>query len=201
MTLQTFPTLAGLTFPVRRTPIWSTIHQEAVSGADAPLQLWTYPRWRYELQYDFLRSDANAELQSLAGFFNKVGGSASVFKFSDPDDGSVTTQGFGTGDGSTRAFGLVRTFGGFTEPVFAPIIDSNFKVFDNGSDVTSHVTVGTAGLVTWDVAPTSGHALTWTGSFNWLCRFDDDSADFEKFMNQLFSLGSLRFTTVKTTYA
>lgn len=195
-----FPTLKGLTFPVKRKPMWKTLHQESVSGMDNPVALWTFPRWAYELPFSFLRSDnVNLEWQTLVAFFNVVNGSALAFQFNDPDDNTATTQGFGTGDGVTTAFPLVRSLGGlggfsFVEPVFAPTVTT---IFDNGTPTVAY-TLGTQGMVTFNAAPAVGHALTWTGTYNWLCRFDDDTADFEKFASTFWDLKKIGFTTIKT---
>jgi uncharacterized protein (TIGR02217 family) len=200
MALPIFPSLIGVAYPVKRAPVWKTLHQEAVSGQDNPIPLWSFPRWSYELPYNVLRSDiVNLEWQALAAFFNQVRGSALVWQFTDPDDGSVTDQPFGTGDGVTVAFPLVRTMTGagsvaFNEPVFAPTI-TNIKI---AGTPTGAYTLGTQGLVTFTSAPGSGAALTWTGTYNWLCRFDDDAADFEKFLNTFWRLGKIKFTTIKT---
>lgn len=201
-----FPTLKGVTYPVKRFPMWRTLHQESVSGQDNPIPLWSFPRWRYELTYSAFNSGASAfqglpatEFQALAAFFNVVNGGASVFQYTDVDDGAVTNQLFGTGDGATVAFALSRTMTGaggvtFNEPVFAPTI-TNVKI---AGTPTGAYTLGTQGLVTFTSAPANGAALTWTGTFNWLCRFDEDSSQFEKFMNNLWELKSIRFTTIKT---
>ena len=201
MTVATFPSstaLAGIGYPIRRTPVWSTAHQQVVSGQDWPLQLWTYPRRRWQIPYDFLRVDSTksqAELQTLEGFFNQVQASTLVFQYADGDDKSVTAQTFGTGDGSTTTFQLVRTWGGFVEPVFMPVTIT--AIYDNATPTAAY-TIGTnPGQIIFNSAPTATHALTWTGTYNWLCRFDDDSADFEKFMKQLWELKQIKFTSVK----
>lgn len=194
MTVPTFPTLPGITWPAKRAPVWSTGQTDAVSGKTSREQRWTYPRWKYTLAYEFLRSDdVNAELQALVGFYNSVGGSARLFQFADPDDGTVSAQAFGTGDGNSTAFQLLRTFGGFAEPVFAPTGSPTVYV----DDVETGVTIGATGLVTFAEAPANGAALTWSGDFSWLCRFDDDSVTLEKFMDKLWQLGQLTFTTEK----
>jgi hypothetical protein len=59
-------------------------------------------------------------------------------------------------------------------------------------------TLGTQGLITFSTPPSGGSSVLWTGTFNWLCRFDDDSMDFSKFMNNLWEVKSLKFTTIKT---
>jgi len=189
MTVQTFPTLAGLGFPVKRTPIHSTTPQVAWSGKDSRRSNWTYPKHRYELVFDLLRSDSNAEWQTLIGFFNKCHGSAAVFKFLDPDDNTATAQQIGIGDGVTTTFQLVRTLGGFVEPVFSPI-----SPVVSGAGLYS---VDASGLVTFSLPPSIGAAITWSGTFNWLCRFDSDELEFDKFMNQMWSVGKVSFTTVK----
>ncbi len=207
MALPIFPSLIGVAFPAARAPAWKTLHQEAASGQDNPISLWTYNRWAYELTYNVLNSGAagiNAlaalEWQALAAFFNQVRGSALVFQFTDPDDGSVTDQAFGTGDGATTKFPLTRTMTGaggitFNEPVFAPTAITNVKV---AGTPTGAYTLGTQGLITFTSPPALGAALTWTGTYNWLCRFDRDDAPFEKFMSNFWRLNKIKFTTIKT---
>ena len=57
--------------------------------------------------------------------------------------------------------------------------------------------LGATGIVTCATAPVAGAVLAWTGTFNWLCRFDDDSLDFQQFGTGLWSMDSLKFSTVK----
>jgi len=45
-------------------------------------------------------------------------------------------------------------------------------------------------------APTSGHSITASFQFWFVCRFLEDKADFEKFMNQLWEVGKLEFKSV-----
>jgi hypothetical protein len=51
--------------------------------------------------------------------------------------------------------------------------------------------------VTFAAAPAAGVAVT--ADFHWslLCRFDDDSADAEEFMSQLYALQSVKLRTVR----
>ena len=198
MTIPTFPSLVGIAYPVKRTPIWQTIHQEALSGRDTPLPLRTYPQRRYQLQYDFLRKDATrswAELQTLEGFYNQMNGSYGVFQYLDPDDGVATLEQFGIGAVGVTTFQLARTWGGFVEPVWQP---SAITQITNAGVPTVAYTIGTnPGQIIFNVAPTAGNILRWTGTFNWLCRFDDDTNDFEKFMYWLWELKQVKFTTIK----
>ena len=201
MTVPTYPNLVARGLPLKRTPIWSTLKQKSVSGQETRLQLWSYPQWRYELTYDFLRSSASIlEWQQVVGLFNQVGGAAQIFQFYDDADGSVTSQPFGVGDGSSTTFQLVRSLGGFAEPVLAPVTTS--VVTSIGSTMTtlsagSGYTVGPTGAVTFASAPAAGTSLLWTGTFNWLCRFDADEMQFQRDYANIWSLKSAIFTTVK----
>jgi len=195
MTLPVFPTLAGVSWPVKRTSTWSTVSHDSVSGRTSRSQRWSYPRYKMELTYEFLRAD-QGELDSLQGFFNLVGAAARLWQFTDPDDGTTTASPFGTGDGSTLAFQLARTRGGFSEPVFAPTDTPAISV--NGTPLaSSNYSIGATGLVTFNAAPANNAALTWTGAYNWLCRFDNDTTTFEKFMQNLWDNQSIVFTTEK----
>lgn len=198
MSLPVFPALPGITYPVKRTQTWSTVKQDALSGKRIRQPLWTYPLYQYEVQFSFLRSDANnLEWQQLAGFIASVQGPAQLFAYSDPNDNSVTAQSFGQGNGSATAFQLVRTLGGFTEPVF--LINGAPSIYVNGvlKTVTTDYTISALGVVTFTSAPGNGLPLTWTGSYYFPCRFDDDTADFSQFMLTLWELKALKFSTEK----
>ncbi len=152
MSTSVFPTLAGLEYPVEKTPEWSTTLQENVSGKETAIGFWSYPRYTIKLSFNFLRSDTtNAELQSLMGFFNLRSGNYDTFLFDDVDDDTVSGQTVGIGNGSTAAYQLVRAYGGYVEPVLAPHTVS--------AAYLAGVSIPTAGYS----APTNG-ALTQTVS-------------------------------------
>lgn len=194
MSLLTYPALPGLTYQNKCTLVWSTLKQPATSGRETRIGLWSYPARRYELAYEFLRnSGTTQEWQTLVGFFNQVGGAAGAFLYNDPNDNSATAQTFGVGNGSATTFQLARSFGGFTEPIFAPISPT---VFINGGATTAF-TLGSSGQVTFTTAPASGAVLTWTGTFNWLCRFDGDTLETDQVMSTYWEAKKVSFSTVK----
>jgi hypothetical protein len=122
MTYPSFPTLPGMEFPVKRSPLASSLRQKAISGRETFQPLWAAPLYKYELSFALLReAAAYAEWQLLLGFWNAVmfapGG---VFQFSDPNDNMASLQPIGTGDGTTTIFQLVRVLGDFAEPVLNP---------------------------------------------------------------------------------
>jgi len=193
-----FPTLPGLMFNQTRTPIWKTITRETVSGREFRTGFMASPRYRFKLQFEFLRQDAvNSEFRTLLGFFNSQQGSMISFLYSDPDDNAVTAQAFGTGDASTTQFQLTRTLGGFAEPVYA--VNGTPTIYVNGVAKTAGTdyTIGSTGIVTFTAAPAASAALTWTGSYYWRVRFLQDTTEFNKFMAGLFEAKSIEFESVK----
>lgn len=198
MALLVFPTLSGVTYPVVKGPQWDTDVQQSISGRRTTLGHMVYPSYNFELIYEFLRSDSvNKEWQTLISFFNQVGGRRDVWLFNDPDDRSVAAQGIGIGDAATTAFQLGRSLTGTSaswfDPVFGP---TAIAIFDNGVLVDpSAYTVGTTGLITFLAAPAAGHVITWTGAFDWVVRFSDDSASFEQFMHNFWELKKIAFSS------
>jgi uncharacterized protein (TIGR02217 family) len=156
----------------------------------------SYPLYTFKLSYEVLRDDvANNELKTLAGFFLARQGQYDSFLFTDPSDHAVTAQSFGTGDGTTTAFQLVRAYGGFSEPV--QNVNGAPSIYVNGTlkTVTTHYTLSSTGLVTFTAGniPTSGQALTWTGSYYFRVRFTADMAEFSQFLQNLWELKQLEF--------
>lgn len=199
MTLPVYPTLPGLTFPVKWTPrFYNMATATAASGADIDLALADYPLHDFELQYEFLRDSVGlTEFKTLMGFVLQIAGTAGRFLFSNPDDSSVTGQAIGTGDGATAAFTLVRSFGagGFVgvEPI-GYVDSATLNVYDNGvlktlgSDYTLDQSVAGLQTVTFASAPASGHAITVDMAYWYYCKFPDNGPEFDKFMSGLWSM-------------
>lgn len=195
MSVPVFPLLPGIAYPRPRAARWDTVKQDALSGKRTRYPLWTFPVYEYELTFSYLRSDANtAEWQALLGFINSVQGAAQLWAYSDPDDNSVSAQPFGSGDGVSTSFQLVRTIGGFTEPVF--LVKGSPVVKVAGVTVTP-ASISPYGAVNFASPPAGGAALSWSGSYYWPCRFDEDLTSFSKFLVAIYELKSLKFSTEK----
>lgn len=204
MSTSVFPTLAGKGYDIVRSSMWGNTVEQFISGKELRINNgWTYPRYKWDLIFNFLRSDAtNVELQTLLGFYNARNGSYDSFLYTDSDDYSVTLQNIGTGNGSTLTYQLVRTFGGLSEPVFAPHTVSN--VYVDGVDQVGFWSVSnwgsaTPGIITFSGghAPANGKAITATFTYYFPCRFSDDSVPFTNFMSQLWSVDKLSFMSIK----
>lgn len=195
MSNNVFPTLIGLEPKVGRNPMFKTRIQSGVAGDEVRLAYQAYPLWKFRLRYEFLRDDApNNELNKLAAFFLVMRGSYDSFLFTDPDRSAVADERFGTGDGSTTQFQLTRsTTDGtvsFVEPTQNVNVITNVKKNGVLQISPTDYTVSATGLVTFAGPPGGGLALTWTGTYYNRSRFMMDEAAFERFMYQLWALGS-----------
>jgi uncharacterized protein (TIGR02217 family) len=183
-----FPNLPGIAWSLIKSPKFSTTIHTSASGRETRVALMSYPHYTMGLNYDVLRADATKELQQLMDFFLARKGAFDNFLYQDPDDCAVTNQQFGTGDGATARFPLVRAVyaGGFLEPVMN--LNGAPSISKAGTLLTTGYTVSALGVVTFSSAPTVGQALTWTGGYYFRCRFVNDQMDFDEFMYQLWQL-------------
>lgn len=194
MSNAVFPTLAGLAWNIVKAPQFSTITHRSASGRETRAALMQYPLWTFTLSYEVLRQNSLfSELKTLAGFFISRRGSFDSFLYSDPTDNSVTSQLFGSGNGLLTKFQLVRTFGGFDEPV--QNLNGTPTIFKNGISLTagSDYTIDSQGAVTFTTTPSNGDVLTWTGAYYYQVRFTQDNADFNQMLKDLWDLKKLEF--------
>jgi hypothetical protein len=121
MSTAILPSLAGLAFPITRTQQFDSTIQQNISGLEVRIANQTYPRWQWDATFNVLRSAAAlAEFQNLVGFIGQRLGSYDSFLYQDPNDNSVIGSALGTGTGLSAWFQLVRSLGGFVEPILAP---------------------------------------------------------------------------------
>lgn len=113
--------LPGLAFSVHKKPMFKTNIKEAASGNEVRTAMMTYPRWDFELTYDFLKDTPQAtaytSLETIMGFFLQMQGAFNTFLFKDPDDYLVSNTLCGISDGLTLQYPLLRNLGGFYELV------------------------------------------------------------------------------------
>jgi uncharacterized protein (TIGR02217 family) len=211
-----FPTSQGLKWDMQKTPVFATRIQKSTSGRSLRAAYYQYPIYRYDLSYDILRDDvAHNELKTLMGFYLSRQGAFDSFLYIDPSDCIVTSQAIGTGDGGTKTFQLIRTYGGFTEPCLdiqpptSPTPVLNIYVNGVKKTITTDYSVGyyNSGIITFVAAP--GNALPITADFSYYKRvcfleYQDDgstsgssSNSFNQFMYNLWELKSLSLVTVR----
>lgn len=206
MSTAVLPSLVGLGFPVKRTAMWSNIVQAASSGKEVRIAQWTFPKYKWTLLYNVLRSNMGwTELQTLLGFFNQRQGMFDSFLYRDADDNSVVNQTIGVGDGVTTVFQMARAFGNAVEPVLA--VDTTYPclIYINGTLLTSGVSVnlwGTSdvngpGAVIFATPPASGAVITATFNYLYPVRMSADNMDFEMFLSGYYKAGNFSFESIK----
>jgi uncharacterized protein (TIGR02217 family) len=200
-----FPALPGIDgLEVTRNYVWKTAVQEAISGKMTAVSLRVYPLVHYELIVNLMRNNQTpSELLQLQGLYNAMRGRLDTFLYTDPEFHSVTGQQFGTGDAATTDFQLTANFqnvGGPGAPELIQNLNGAPQIFVNGALLTpgTNYTIGATGIVSFVTHPAAAAVLTWTGSFFYRCRFDEDEVVWSKFMSVgLWTVKKLMFTSVK----
>lgn len=190
--------LPGLTFSVHKKPMFKTRISEGAAGNEVRNAMMQYPRWDFELTYDYLedKSGANSSLKTIMGFFLARQGSFDSWLFKDPDDYQVTAGICGTSDGVTTAFPFARAMGGFIEKVGQVDTANTINVYLDGAlQSPSLYTVTLPNTMVFTTAPAAG-TITATFQFFYACRFVEDQMDFEKFYDKLWSLQTCDFRSI-----
>lgn len=184
-------------YPCLSSPRFSTTITSASDGDEGRNRNWKHPLRKFKLPAGEARNwEVIADLMDMALILS---GPWKSFAWRDPLDFasirlatanektadilerlSPIDQNFGTGDGLTRVFQLTKLYqrGSFTysRPILLPILDS-LQLADAGAAIDAGFSVTRqGGVVTFDVAPLAGHALTWGGLFDIPVRFDSDEA-------------------------
>jgi hypothetical protein len=198
-----FPALPGQGWSVHKKPTFATIVASHVSGREVRDALYVNPIWQFELTFDGLASDAASypglgaqSLQALMGLFLQCQGQWGTFLYVDPTDNSVNAQAVAIGDGATTSFTLARALGGFLEPVGWATSVSQVSV--GGAAQSAGWSLAAPNSLVFATPPASGAAIAASFAYAFLCRFDDDAAEFEQAMQNLWRLESLKFRSVRT---
>ncbi|EMS2242630.1 hypothetical protein C4H34_07155 [Neisseria gonorrhoeae] len=193
-----FPTFPGLKWGRKKTAVWSTGTQKSASGREFRTAYYTYPQWRFSLSFEVLRTKASVnELEKLAGFFNARKGSFESFLYEDPADNAVTDQPVGNTVQGVARYQLVRSMGGFIEPVSAVKERPAVKVGGTALAYGRDYTVTDKGVLVFNTPQPPGRPITWTGGFYFRVRFTSDTVDFENVLGSLWAVKKIEFTSVK----
>lgn len=200
MSTQVFPTIPGLDIVIHRTPAWTTLIQEAVSGKETRVARRLFPRRTWELTVNFLRmSTSFSEFQNLEAFFNNRAGAYDSFLYADGDDNSVTSQALGLTNGTSTSYQLARSYGGFSEPMYAPNSVSNVYISGATSTVAYTVTgwgTTSPGTINFASAPAAGHALSADFTYYFPVRFSDDTMMFDKIVYNIWEAKKISFVQI-----
>jgi uncharacterized protein (TIGR02217 family) len=207
-----FPKLRGLSWSVHERPQTSTRISKHVSGREVRAQLYKYPLYEFELVYAGLSASSDPafsnlgaqSLQTLEAFWLSRGGAFETFLFRKADatgncwDSQAEGQLLGIGDGVTTTFTFVRQLlTRYSEPVGA-VEPLGLNVYVNGTlQPSSAYTIGWPNQLTFVSPPAAASQVAADYSFYFLCRFSDDTTDFENFAWNLWTNQSVKLQTVK----
>lgn len=156
-------------------PEYSTDIVITQSGYEQRNINWQHARARYNVAHG-VRSQS--QLDALIAFFRARKGRANGFRFKDWSDYSATAELIGTGDGTTTAFQLIKTYSsGVTEEVrtITKPVEDSVSVYLDDVEQTSGWAVDTAtGILSFVSVPGDGVELTADFEFDVPVRFDTD---------------------------
>lgn len=196
-----FPTFQGLSFTKTIYPVQNTTIYLSDSGMETRRQHYSYPLYKIELTYNFMSDNSTnslslikGDLETLLGFFSNQGGSFNDFLYLDDVDNTCTNQGFGIGDGTTKAFRLKRTLPNFLEPICGIVQTPTIMI--NGVATTAF-TFDCNGNITFNSAPPLNSILTWTGQYYFRVRFQEDNIELQRTWQGLWENIVVKLITVK----
>jgi hypothetical protein len=211
------PSIPGLTYDSTRAPTFNTGIQKALTGKESRIAYQLYPLVKFELTYELLRDNIPAsELKALVGLFIAVGGMWDTFRYTDPVFNTVAAMPFATvaaGDAAYTAvdsegdptngtpYAITATYGNVGGPGGAELIQ-NFNgapvFYGNGVVIpSSHYLITGTGDLYFSTLPAAATVLTWSGSFYYRCRFDEDEFTVTQFMANWWSTGKVTLQQVK----
>jgi len=155
------------------------------SGYEERNAVWANSRRRYDVGSGVKTLD---DLAEVTAFFEARLGRLYGFRFKDFADFqscapgetiAPTDQPLGTGDGTTSAFQLVKTYisgpSSWTRSIVKPVTGS-LRVAIDGVEATSGFTLdSTTGIVSFDIPPATGAVLSAGFAFDVPVRFDSDA--------------------------
>jgi len=177
-----FPT--DIAFGSRGGPKRKTVIAVSGSGFEHRNAQWADSKREYNAGYGVKDMD---DIHTIVEFFEERRGQLHGFRWKDKFDfkscAPKQTPAFndveiGTGDGTETEFQLTKIYGSTYAPYTRDIkkpVTGTVLVGVNGSAVTSGWSINlTTGVITFDTAPTDGHAITAGFEFDVPVRFNTD---------------------------
>jgi hypothetical protein len=197
-------------FPVKVKPNFKTTIGTASSGREVRgANQILVALWEIDLLFEELRDQTQNQTPNafFAGFTQfmqlcqlwlSLYGQFGLFYFTAPWDESRLLQFIANGDGQTVKFTAIRTWGigaaQITEPVGG--INTIIEVRVDNVIINPLVYSASGNELVFQTAPAPGSVITMTFTYYYLCRFVEDKQDFEEFMQDRWTLKSLKFRSV-----
>lgn len=192
--------LPGLSIEVIKRPVFNSRIDEASSGREIRTSYTEWPRWEFELSYEFLedKSGADSSLKTILGFFVDCQGSFVPWRFKDPDDYAVQNGMMGVADGVTTQFYFRRYIGIRGEPVGQVDTANTITVYVDGVEVPDTEYTIEANYIVFNTAPLDGLIVSADFQFYYVCRFLENQMEFQKFAEKLWDLQTCEFKSILT---
>lgn len=187
MTIPAYRLPEGIERGSQFGPSFKNVIQEAISGNEQRFAQWSRCRGVGDLSYGLLTSaDPVGDFAAILAMYRAHFGSLYPWRFRDWSDYTATDELFGTGDGSTTDFHLVKTYdpsqillntpGSFFYVRSITLVSGTPAIEVNGTPATpvTDYTISSSGLVSFVTPPAFNDLLTWTGEFDVAVRFDTD---------------------------
>jgi hypothetical protein len=169
--------------------------------------------WEWDLTYDYLPDDSGgwqagktaSDIKTLMGLYGQVG-MLTPFLFEDVDDNQAYHTGIAYADGAATWFTVTRAYGagGFftAEPVGYVNSGHPVNVYFDGAlqdQATWSIdyTLPYSQRLTFTTAPPSGVLITMDFYYYYVVRFKDNSLEFEKIYNRLWSIKRATLMSLK----
>jgi uncharacterized protein (TIGR02217 family) len=169
-------------------PSWRNVIQEAISGNEQRFAQWTKCRGVGDLSWGLQSSaDKFGDYAIIHAMFRAHFGSLYPFRFRDWGDYTATNEVFGTGDGTSTAFQLSKTYDPqyllygtagayfYVRDITLPTGTIVIKKANVIQTPSTDYNISSSGVVTFASAPATGAQLVWSGEFDVPVRFDSDT--------------------------
>lgn len=197
-----FPTQLGMALTAHKTPTYVTQVRTAANLKTTRNSLTPWPAWDFQVDLDYLPTDApfmsgtsSPDFSVICGFFKKMKGKFGAFLFRDPQAHQVTNGSQATGDGVTLQFPFMRMDDGEPDPVGQVDTGAGWTIYVDGVAQVegSGISFVAPNQYAFDVAPADAAVITGTFTYDFVCHFLQDAADFEQFNRDLFQLQQVQF--------
>ena len=180
---------------------------ELSSGDEERNSPWANSRRVYDVAYGIRDAD---DLARVVAFFEARGGQLHGFRFKDWADyksgaplaiAEPTDQPIGLGDGAITTFPLVKLYRSgphsWTRVIQKPVSGTTRIAVEGVEQLTGWSLEVATGIVTFDVAPAPGVAITAGFQFDVPVRFDTDQLDVTLNIERLGSISSIPLIEVR----
>jgi uncharacterized protein (TIGR02217 family) len=163
-------------------PGFKTLIFEGHTGLEQRSISWTRAKGKWNVAQGIRNQ---SDMDTIRKLFYNTSGRAAGFRFKDWGDYQLTNEQIATGDGTTLAFKIIKTYSvtgsSYVRRIFKPVsgtmvVADNATVRTEGAGAGKYTVDYTTGIITFDnaIKPANGHAITVSCDFDVPVRFDVD---------------------------